>query len=220
MSIGTGALLRLVADDVAAARDELNRLDGVAGDGDLGLTAQEAAAAVRTAVEAGGDDLAAMLRSCGMQVARRAPSTAGTLIATGLLAAGAAARDEATSGRSSVGLIARLLRAAESAIEERGRAQPGDKTLLDALDPAARAFEDAAASRLPLEQAVEIAATAARRGAEQTAQLEPRVGRAGWLADRSRGHVDAGAHLTALAFESAARHLSQAALQPSDVGRV
>jgi dihydroxyacetone kinase len=205
-----GLLLTSVADDVARAVDELNQLDGIAGDGDLGLTAQRAATAIRSAVESGASDLPTLLRLCGRNVAREAPSTAGTLAASGMLAAGAAARDLGTAGADAVGGTAALLRAAQEGIEKLGGAKIGDKTLLDALIPAVQRFSEVAKTGSTLQLATDEAATAARRGAAATATMEPRTGRAGWLPERSRGHVDAGAHLTALAFESAARHLASA----------
>ncbi len=154
-------------------------------------------------------DLAAALRRCGTELARKAPSTSGTLIATACLRAGGAAASAASPGESAASVAARLVDAGLAGIQQRGKAQIGDKTMLDALDPAATALREAAAQAASLPAALASAAAAARSGAEATRGLRARVGRAGWLADRSEGNVDAGAHLVALIFDSAARHTAQ-----------
>ena len=84
----------------------------------------------------------------------------------------------------------------------------GDKTLLDALAPASDALVRAAEAGVDLATALGEAAAAAAAGAADTTAMRARVGRAGWLADRSEGHEDAGVHSVALVFASAARHVS------------
>ena len=199
-------LVRAVAADAVAARDEVNRLDGAAGDGDLGITlAAGAEAIVAILLELDPLALGARLRRIGVELARRVPSTGGTLVATGFLAAGKAAATEEGSRLRDAELAACLLEAAEAAIAERGKASPGDKTMLDALDPAARALREAAEARLALEDGLRLAAEAAAQGAEATAVMVPKHGRAAWLAGRSAGHEDAGARAIALFLASIAR---------------
>jgi phosphoenolpyruvate---glycerone phosphotransferase subunit DhaL len=203
MSAFASVLVR-VAEDVAAAQTELNQLDGIAGDGDLGLTMSSGARAL-TAI--GPDlealDIAAAVRRCGTELARKAPSTSGTLLATAFLrSAGAVATDGPP-----VRLFAQALAASQAGIEQRGKASVGDKTMLDALAPASVAAQAAADAGLDLCAALQAAATASADGAAATTSLRARVGRAGWLAERSDGHEDAGAHLVALIFASAARHV-------------
>lgn len=199
-----------VADDLIAAQAELNSLDAVAGDGDLGLTMTTAAEAVKALLqELDGLDLPAALKRCGAELARKAPSTSGTLFATAFLRAGAAAGPDSVSGAAPVATLARLVTAAVEGIQQRGKAKPGDKTLLDALIPARDALVSAADAGVDLQSALQQAADAARLGAEATRGLRPRIGRASWLADRSEGHEDGGAHLVALVFGSAVRSLSK-----------
>jgi len=203
------AALEAVASDVTAARDELNRLDGVAGDGDMGITIAAVAAAVTATVQrsGGGDeDVAALLRACGMAIARQAPSTCGTLIATGFLRAAAAVARPADSATAR---LASALEAAVAGIQERGKAALGDKTMLDALAPAAAALRGAASEGVSLPQAVERAAVAADQAARATVAQRAKVGRAGWLADRSEGHMDPGAYMVALALNAAAKWLGR-----------
>ena len=200
------SLFGRVADDVIAAQAELNSLDAVAGDGDLGLTMTTAAEAVKALLpELEGMELGAALKRCGAEMARKAPSTSGTLFATALLRAGAAAGQESASREAPVAALAHLVAAAVEGIQQRGKAKPGDKTLLDALVPARDALARSSEAGVDLQTALQQASEAARAGAEATRGLRPRVGRASWLADRSEGHEDGGAHLVALVFASATR---------------
>jgi dihydroxyacetone kinase-like protein len=202
------SFLEVFADvcmDVRAHSDELNELDGRAGDGDLGVTMGIAADAMLELLpELEGKPLSEVLRASGLAIAREAPSTAGTLVATGLLRAGAAA---SSGDADATGLLARLLKAAQQGIAERGKAELGSKTMLDALAPAAAAAETARGEDLRVSLA--LAAEAAEAGARATSAMEPRHGRAGWLAERSLGHEDAGARLVAVMVRAAARSLGQ-----------
>jgi dihydroxyacetone kinase-like protein len=188
-----------VRQAIEQARDELNRLDAAAGDGDLGLTmtaAAQGAAALAERGELDGKPLAEALRALGRELARCAPSTSGTLLARGLLQAGREAGDHADD--PPVGQAAALVRAGIAGIQKAGKAQPGDRTMLDALMPLAAALQDAADRGEPPAAATAAAAQAARAGAESTKDLEPKVGRASWIPDRARGNVDAGAHAVAI----------------------
>ncbi|HXX37865.1 MAG TPA: DAK2 domain-containing protein [bacterium] len=198
--------LAAIASDVIADRDELNRLDAVAGDGDLGVTIAAVAAAVMSTVQQspGDGDLATLLRGCGMAIARQAASTSGTLIATGFLRAAAAV---ARPADSETARLASAVEASVVGIQERGKAAVGDKTMLDALVPAAEALRTAADEGASLLAAVEQAAAAADRAARATVEMRPKVGRASWLADRSEGHIDPGAYLVALTLGCAVRWL-------------
>lgn len=202
-------LIRAVASDLLDHRDELNRLDGVAGDGDLGLTVSTAAKALIELVPI----LATLpeaeaIRRCGTEIARRAPSTGGTLIAFALMAAAKAA--PAADG-SPVERAAAYLEAAATSVAARGNVAPGDRTMLDALRPAADAVRQGAENGAGPVEVARSAANAAEAGAEATASMAARVGRAGWLADRAAGHEDAGARLVALAFAAAAGHVEATA---------
>lgn len=173
---------------VTAEADELNRLDGVAGDGDLGVTMGIAARAIIAELESAEPvDLSGTLQLLGRTMAKKAPSTGGTLLASALLRAAKAARPAAS--------YAAVLSAATEAIMERGGAALGDKTMVDALSPAVSAASEAEARGASLSEVASSAAAAARQGAEKTALMRARHGRAGWLADRAEGSPDAGAWL-------------------------
>ena len=196
-----GEVVVAVAGGLTEARDLLNRLDGVAGDGDLGLTAGRAAEAlVELAPSLDGLSAAEALKSVGMTLAKRAPSTGGTLIAFACLAA---ARVEPDEGQPAAAAIADRLDAAAGEIARRGKVGPGDRTMLDALAPAAAAFRAAAAAGSAVAACLAAAAAAADAGSTSTVAMEPTTGRAAWLADRARGHEDAGARLVAIILEAA-----------------
>jgi dihydroxyacetone kinase len=192
-------VLARVQDAILVARDELNQLDAAAGDGDLGVTMTAAAQGATALAQRGdldGKAPAEALRALGMEIARCAPSTSGTLIARGLLQAGREASGHA--GDPPAAQAAALVRAAIAGIQKAGKAEPGDRTMLDALVPAAEALQHAADDGADLAAALAAAATAADAGARATTDMEPKVGRASWIADRARGHVDGGARVVAI----------------------
>jgi dihydroxyacetone kinase len=197
------ALVRAVATDLLERKDELNRLDGVAGDGDLGLTVSTGARALLdlapTLEELSEADA---IRRCGTEIARRAPSTGGTLIAFAFMAAAKAAVAPNATGLERA---AAYLDAAADSIAQRGQVAPGDRTMLDALRPAVDAIRAAADRRDDVASATRATTRAADDGAKATATMAAKVGRAGWLADRAAGHEDAGARLVAMAFQAAER---------------
>jgi dihydroxyacetone kinase-like protein len=214
----TEALVRVltaVASEVAELRDELNRLDAAAGDGDLGVTLAAAADALKRAITREHTDLASLLRACGAEIARAAPSTCGTLVATGFSRRGA--------GRGPAAIVSpRAPRSTRRGFFERNRgAREGGPRGPDdarrALAPAAEALRAAEAERLGLETALRHAAEAANAGADRTAELAPRAGRARWLGDRSYGHRDAGAAFVAAAFASACRALTSRPTAPPSI---
>ena len=145
------------------------------------------------------------LKACGAAIARGAPSTSGTLVATGLLRAGRVVTDPEASG---VSVLAAALDAARAGIQERGKAEVGSKTLLDALVPAVEAVKLASDNESDMEAALAAAAAAADAGARSTTSMRPLHGRAGWLVDRSAGYEDAGARLVAVMLAAAAKSVA------------
>ena len=200
---GVAGLVVAVATDLLGARDELNRLDGVAGDGDLGLTVTNASRALIELAPSLADlSEGDAVRRCGTEIARKAPSTGGTLIAFALMAAAkAAVEPEAPTAER----IAAYLEAAAASIGQRGQVATGDRTMLDALAPATAAARRVADAGGAVSELAREAAAAADSGASATATMAAKVGRAGWLAGRAAGHEDAGARLVAMAFAAAAR---------------
>jgi len=169
--------------------EELTHLDSVAGDGDLGITVRAGAAEVMTAMNEidSVQSIGHLLRSCGAAFARGNPSSFAALTGAGLLA-GAKVAGEAVSLDSDQ--AASCLEAAASKISERGNAQLGDRTVLDALVPSIEALRSAPAGiQVALTTMVEAAST----GVKATADMPPAKGRAAWVGERGRGYPDGGA---------------------------
>jgi dihydroxyacetone kinase-like protein len=198
MSYNDGMLALAAALDDAS--DECTRLDAVAGDGDLGLTLGKIAEAIRVSLPEGDVVPADHLKIIGLAVAKAAPSTFGTLVATGFLRAAPSIQSEQSPQQA----IAAALAAAEAGIAARGKAERGQRTALDALGPAADAF----AAAPDLASAWQAAAEAAAAGAASTAEMDPIHGRAGWIAERAKGNPDAGATAVALALTGVATRLT------------
>jgi dihydroxyacetone kinase len=214
-SAGLADLLTSVSRALAGYRDALNRLDAVAGDGDLGLTVTQAAEAI-AGIAPGIRSLPTpdAIRAVGTEIARRAPSTSGTLVAFAFLAAARVGDVDAEA--ASTRAIPYLQAGAES-IATRGKVSVGDRTMLDALSPAVEAFRSSIERGESVAAAARSAAAAADEGAKATASMTPTVGRASWLIERARDSEDAGARLAALAFDAAAGHLERQA-SPSEPG--
>ncbi len=182
--------LRRVALAVAAALEAeeaaLTALDSHAGDGDLGLSMARGAAAIRALPEAAFATPSSALAAMAQALRRAIAGSSGPFYATALLrAAQAMGEGEPDRARWAV-----AFRQAVAAIGELGGAKPGDRTMLDALHPAAEAFAEAPGSP---GEAWGAAMAAAESGTAATATMRPRLGRAAYLGDRALGQPDAGA---------------------------
>ena len=177
--------LEKLAAGLEAHAEEFTQLDSEAGDGDLGLTAGKIAHGIRTALEDPGDSVKQLVLSLGKEISKAAPSTFGTLYASGFLAAGLALSDE----DDALTQLQTGLGAALEKIAQRGKSEEGQRTLLDALGPAARAAGESS----DLVAALSQAAVAAGEGVEATKAMMPQHGRAGWIGERAFGIADAGA---------------------------
>jgi dihydroxyacetone kinase-like protein len=188
------AAILAAADAVDAARAELGRLDGAAGDGDHGMTMSIGARNVRRRFAAASAEAspADLIRLAALALG----DVGGAIGPLSSAALSAVATDIETSAATPSGDVTRLRRAAEAAeraIVGLGHAVPGDKTVIDALHPVVEALCRAEAGSSDVRTAIEAAAHAAERGAEATADMVARVGRASRLGERSRGLPDAGA---------------------------
>ena len=205
--------MAVAAHALASSTDELNRLDGFAGDGDLGITMSAAAKALEDVLvanqQAEPDEL---LAACGAAIARHAPSTSGTLLATGLLRASKVVQQP---GGDVVKVLADAFQAAQEAIQARGRAAVGDRTIVDGLQAVCTSLQASSSAGLRLEEALRAAAEAVSMAAEATAAMEPKIGRASWVPDRAKGHPDAGCAMLAIALKAAAAEVNAAGPGPA-----
>ena len=186
--------LEKIASALESNSAKFGELDGAAGDGDLGITAGKIADGIRIAINSLTGDLKSDLATIGKEISKAASSTFGTLFATCFIRASAAAASDADDLTN----LQKCLSAAFDGVSARGKAQLGERTLLDALHPAVEAVKNATDIKSGLAQA----AIAARAGATATALMMPKHGRAGWIGERAKGLEDAGASVIAVVFES------------------
>lgn len=170
---------------------KFEELDSVAGDGDLGITAGNIAIGLRAGNAQSTGDLKTDLMLLGREIAKNAPSTFGTLFATGFIRASAA-----VTNSDSLTNVQQCVAAAFEGIAARGKAAVGERTLLDALYPASQALNSAT----DLKSGLSAAALAAHAGVVSTASMAPKHGRAGWIGERAKGNEDAGASVIAVVF--------------------
>ncbi len=148
-----------------------------------------------------GDDIGAMLKTVGMTLVSTVGGAGGPLYGTLFLQMGMA-----TAGKTELEPEdwAAALDAAVEGVQMRGKAEPGDKTMVDALIPARDAFSAAVAEGASFEEALKRSAQAAEEGMLATTPLVAKKGRASYLGERSAGHQDPGATSSYLLVKTAA----------------
>ena len=168
--------------------EELGDLDQALGDGDLGITVSVGAKAVLDALGQlpGTATPTEVVIACAKAFANANPSTMAALVAGGLLAG---SKTWADTTEVDVAAAARFIRAGGANIGQRGKTELGDKTILDAIMPAADALEAGGEAGAALDAAIE----GAERAVVETRDLQSRRGRASWLQERSIGLQDPGA---------------------------
>ncbi|WP_432932751.1 dihydroxyacetone kinase subunit DhaL [Microbispora sp. CA-135349] len=184
-----------IAAAVRARRDHLTQLDAAIGDADHGANLDRGFTAVREALAGASPQTpGALLVLVGSTLIRKVGGASGPLYGTAFREMGKAFGEaaEISPAELSAGLDAAL-----AGVRRLGAAE-GDKTMVDALAPAAKALAQAVRDGLRQEEALEAAAAAAGQGAEATIPLQARKGRASYLGPRSVGHEDPGAASTAL----------------------
>lgn len=206
MTESIGATQIVQAIEAACARiielrHYLTELDAAMGDGDLGINMAKGAVALQTylAGNSPGDDLGKYLAGIGMTFNRASPSTMGTLLATALMRAGREVRGLAELDGPA---LARMLGGAGQGMMERGKAQPGEKTILDALLPATGAFAAAVDAGQSLAQAGAAMLATARAGRDAAIPLQSKRGRASWIGERTVGKPDPGTVLFVQVLET------------------
>jgi D-erythrulose 4-kinase len=199
----TLAALEAVSVAIAGAEEELGRLDAVAGDGDhgRGMVKGTAAAveAARGVVDREGG-VGSLLRTAGQAWAAKAGGTSGALWGAALAAMGDRLGDQSPTVEGTD--VVDALRAGFDELRRLGKADVGDKTMLDSLAPFIEELASAVDDGAGLPASWRQAAVAATAAAEETAHLRPRVGRARPLAERSLGTPDAGAVSLAIIMTS------------------
>ena len=200
----TSKIVRAMAAAMEENRRHLTKLDSEIGDGDHGNNMHRGFQAALERLEAADPSTPAdVLKTVSMALISKVGGAAGPLYGTAFLRA-----STALSGKEDVSAeeAAGALEAALGGIKGRGKAEVGDKTIVDALEPAVEAAKGAAGSG-DVSEVFRAAAEAAGEGAEATVPLTARRGRASYLGERAAGHKDPGAASTQLLLEAAAKVL-------------
>jgi dihydroxyacetone kinase-like protein len=207
------AWVRLFAAAMAEKKQWLTELDSAIGDADHGINMDRGLRAVIDKIgDAPGGAVGDLFKTVGMTLVSTVGGASGPLYGTFFLRfAGKAADVESVTGEE----LSAALRAGYEGVVARGKAELGDKTMVDAMLPALDAYDAAlAAPGASVAAAASAAAHAAADGRDATTPLVARKGRASYLGERSAGHTDPGAGSTALLFETLAAALGDGGSDP------
>ena len=211
MSLGHDDVVRWIrafAAEVSANKEQLTQLDAAVGDGDHGINMDRGMSAVLAKLDAATEeqDIGALLKTVGMTLVSTVGGAGGPLYGTLFLQMGTA-----VSGKDQLDPDdwAAALEAGIAGVQARGKAEPGDKTMIDALIPGRDALKSALAEGASFEDALRQSADAAGQGMRDTIPLVARKGRASYLGERSAGHQDPGATSSHLLLEAAAETWSE-----------
>jgi dihydroxyacetone kinase-like protein len=187
----TVIFLRQLSEAITLHRDELTRLDAAIGDADHGTNLQRGfSAVVEKLPELADKDVGTILKTTGMTLISTVGGASGPLYGTAFIRAGMALVEGVDVDGAQ---IAAAAQAALEGIQTRGRAQRGEKTMVDAIAPAVDAFRAAIDRDETMLVATREAALAAETGMQATIQMQAAKGRASYLGERSIGHQDPGA---------------------------
>ncbi len=180
-------------------------LDSAAGDGDFGMSLAKGFRMVRDGWnDLDRTDIGTFLSDCGMIITEHCGGASGPIWGSAFRAFGKSTKG---AGQLSLPELAAALQAAVDAIQKRGGAKLGDKTLLDALIPTVEALKASAAAGHEIPDALQAGAAAARDGAEKTRQMIASRGRASYVGERSLNYPDAGAMALGIIFTGLAESL-------------
>jgi dihydroxyacetone kinase-like protein len=194
--------VKAVAATIGENNAYLTDLDRAIGDADHGANMDRGFKAVMKKMpEIGDKDIGTIFKTVGMTLISTVGGAGGPLYGTFFLQAGMK-----TAGKMELNLAdwTEALEAALSGVIMRGKAELGDKTMVDALTPAVAALKQSISENQPINKALELSAEAAKQGMEGTTPLVARKGRASYLGERSAGHQDPGATSSYLILKTAA----------------
>ncbi len=198
--------LQAVAVVLEHNKDYLTELDAAIGDADHGINMNRGFQKVVSQLPSVADkDIGSILKTVSMTLISSVGGASGPLYGTMFLRASTAVagKSELTDEDMVV-----LLQAAVDGVVQRGKANLGDKTMLDALSPAVDAFKQAVADGASTQEALQQAVAAAEQGMKNTIVLVAKKGRASYLGDRSANHQDPGATSTYLILKTLLETLS------------
>jgi dihydroxyacetone kinase-like protein len=186
----------------AENRQQLTDLDSAVGDGDFGISLDRGFTAVQAELAAKPPaDLRAVFQSAAGVLIKTMGGSSGPLFGTFFLRAAASSADKSELAPADV---VALFQAGVEGLQQRGKAAPGDKTMMDAWLPAVNAMRGALDTGSDLTEILDQGAAAAEAGMRATINMQARKGRGSYLGERSVGHQDPGATATYLLFKAAA----------------
>lgn len=193
--------VKTIGDAVIAQKQFLTDLDQEIGDGDHGINMARGFETVEKKLAALPDDsnIETILKTTGMGLISSVGGAAGPLYGTVFLRAAGACKDKTTVD---IDTAKAMFAAAIKGIQDRGKAQKGEKTMLDALIPAADAFNKASDAGKNITECLGDAVKAAQEGVEFTKTIAATKGRASYLGERSIGHQDPGATSSTLMLKA------------------
>lgn len=186
-------VLGCICDVMIREKEVLTEIDSRLGDGDMGISMEKGAAAVRQVLESGCDNsISGLLQAAAMAFNRAAPSTLGTLISFSMMSV---ARETQGSNEITEEQAVCFPGIMADTISAKGKANRGDKTILDALIPFADTLRSVYDEKKDIGEALEAACAAAEKGMESTKGMLAKTGRASWLDGRNKEFPDGGAVL-------------------------
>ena len=194
--------VKAIASVIGENSKYLTELDAAIGDADHGANMERGFKAVMNKMpEISDKDIGTVFKTVGMTLISTVGGAGGPLYGTFFLQVGMK-----TAGKMELSLTdwTEALEAALNGVIMRGKAEPGDKTMVDALTPAVAVLKQSISDSQPINKALELSAEAARNGMEGTIPLVARKGRASYLGERSAGHQDPGATSSFLILKAAA----------------
>jgi len=199
--------MREITVAVRAERDHLVQLDAAIGDGDHGTNMVRGFEAVVQALDAdGGSPPGKLLILAGRTLVSTVGGASGPLWGSALRSGGRVLGDQPNFDG---GQLVEVLAAALASVKDLGTASVGDKTMVDALEPAVETLRARLAEGVALDRALDDAASAAETGMRATIPIQARKGRASYLGERSVGHQDPGATSTALIVRALQKAVGQ-----------
>ena len=180
-----------IKDIMAENKNLLFKLDSAMGDGDLGLTMNNGFNRIYEAISTLNEEkIGKIIIQAGMILEDSVPSTIGTLVATGFIRAGKIVKDKTEIDLSDLVMMMSFF---VEGIRRRGKAELGDKTIIDSLYPAYLALKLASEDKKNLKEAFKNAYQSAKQGVEDAKKMVSKHGRAAWYKEKSRGKEDPGA---------------------------
>ncbi len=204
-------ILKKIHDKIDSNKEYLSKLDTEIGDGDHGTSMARGFKSLYDKLdELKQQDIGSILKKAGFELIKTIGGSAGAVFGT-LFTGQASYYDKHLKGKESLDLndLANMLNESLNQIKKRGNADLGDKTMIDALQPAVEALKESAEKGLSINDAFSEAVKRAKEGAEKTKEMIGKHGRSKYLGERGKGYIDPGAVSTFLIFEAISEYLNE-----------